>query len=882
MRYWPFILVLGIVFVGGAMIYDSDDSDAATWYATQGVWFDNTFYASGDNEEILGYTVVNGIGGLTATWNNGGVRVYGTPTQSGTMFVSVDMLYIPEDEPFDVELYVNVSPPPTSTVSVYSAGGGTVSGGGTYNNGSTATISATPNTGYHFTNWSDGNTSNPRSFTVTGNVSLTAYFAINTYTVTWNNWDGTTLETDYNVAYGSTPAYNSGTPTRPATAQYSYTFTGWSPAISTVTGNVTYTAQYSSTVNNYTVTWNNWDGTTLETDLNVPYGTTPSYDGATPTRATTSQYTYTFNGWSPVISTVTGNVTYTAQFTPTLRSYTITWLDWDGTTLETDTSAYGTTPVYDGTTPTRTSTAQYTYTFTGWSPTISSVTGDATYTAQYSSVINTYTVTWLNWDDSVLEVDYDVPYGDMASYDGTTPTRTSTAQYTYTFTGWNPTVGTVVGDAVFTAQYTPVLRSYTITWNNWDGTTLETDTTAYGELPTYDSATPTRTGTSEYAYVFDGWNPQIATVTGDATYTAQFSMVSLYTVVWKNWDGSVLETDTGVPAGTMPTYDGTPPTRPATSEYIYNFDGWSPTVVPVTADAEYIAEFTTTNLYTVIWRNWDGSVLETDEGVPDGTTPTYNGQTPVRASTESFTYEFSGWSPAVGPISGYTEYTAQFTATALYLVTWLNWDGSVLDSERIPDGTTPTYSGVTPERAMTVQYVYTFTGWSPTIAPITEDTDYTAQFSYEYRVYTDGSWTYNVLDSGNTILIGYSGAGGIVQIPYSTDGRTVSDIGDALKDNTSVTGVVIPSSITTVGNDAFSGTSVTQVLNLSGLEITGTSYGLNDATVYTSIPGWFYIADVEYTDKEPDNSTVSGLIRIIPLLIIIGVIVIIARNRLEE
>ena len=49
-------------------------------------------------------------------------------------------------------------------------------GGGQYEEGATATITATPKSGYKFTRWSDGSTANPYSFTVTGNVSLTAYF----------------------------------------------------------------------------------------------------------------------------------------------------------------------------------------------------------------------------------------------------------------------------------------------------------------------------------------------------------------------------------------------------------------------------------------------------------------------------------------------------------------------------------------------------------------------------------------------------------------------------------------------------------------------------------------------------------------------------------
>lgn len=51
----------------------------------------------------------------------------------------------------------------------------------------------------------------------------------------------------------------------------------------------------------YTITWKNYDGSTLETDLNVSQGTTPEYNGATPSKPSTAQYNFTFNAWSPTI-----------------------------------------------------------------------------------------------------------------------------------------------------------------------------------------------------------------------------------------------------------------------------------------------------------------------------------------------------------------------------------------------------------------------------------------------------------------------------------------------------------------------------------------------------------------------------------------------------
>lgn len=64
----------------------------------------------------------------------------------------------------------------------------------------------------------------------------------------------------------------------------------------------------------YTVTWKNWDGSVLETDANVAYGSTPTYDGVTPTRANANGFSYTFSGWSPSLSVVRNDATYTATY----------------------------------------------------------------------------------------------------------------------------------------------------------------------------------------------------------------------------------------------------------------------------------------------------------------------------------------------------------------------------------------------------------------------------------------------------------------------------------------------------------------------------------------------------------------------------------------
>ena len=224
------------------------------------------------------------------------------------------------------------------------------------------------------------------------------------YTITWKNGDEI-LETDNYVPGGAAPEYNGNAPTKGTTAQYTYTFSGWSDGTNTyapnalpaVSGDVTYTAQFDSEVNKYTVTWKNGD-TVLETDENVPYGTTPTYNGEAPTKTADAQYTYTFSGWSDgtntyasdALPTVSGDVTYTAQFNSTAKTYTITYKV-DGEVYDTKTISYG-----DSITlldvPTREG-----YTFSGWQTSYTTMpASNIEITGTFA--INTYAVNFVDAD----------------------------------------------------------------------------------------------------------------------------------------------------------------------------------------------------------------------------------------------------------------------------------------------------------------------------------------------------------------------------------------------------------------------------------------------------------------------------------------------------
>ena len=80
---------------------------------------------------------------------------------------------------------------------------------------------------------------------------------------------------------------------------------------------------------------------------------------------------------------------------------------------------------------------------------------------------------------------------------------------------------------------------------------------------------------------------------------------------------------------------------------------------------------------TITWKNWDGTVLKTDENVPIGTTPEYNGEVPTKQSDLMYDYVFERWAPDIYKVSGNEEYTAVFTAVS---ETAIPENGSVADS----------------------------------------------------------------------------------------------------------------------------------------------------------------------------------------------------------
>ena len=285
----------------------------------------------------------------------------------------------------------------TITTSANPTSAGTVEGAGSYPAGETVFLTATANQGWQFSHWNDGVTSNPRSITVNGNATYTAYFEQQSYTLTVNASpaEGGTVTGGGTYHFGEMA-------TLTATANNGFTFVSWSDGNTnatrsvTVTGNASYTALFiaaGATMYTVTVLSDNpllgsvSGGGTYPEGSVIQISATPSIQGR-------------FVSWNdgntdnPRDVTVTGNLTFKAQFTA-LQQYTIT-VESANPTMG---SATGGGTFLEGTTITISATAFSGYYFTGWddgnanNPREIVVTQNASYKAQFSAnAVITYTL----------------------------------------------------------------------------------------------------------------------------------------------------------------------------------------------------------------------------------------------------------------------------------------------------------------------------------------------------------------------------------------------------------------------------------------------------------------------------------------------------------
>lgn len=160
----------------------------------------------------------------------------------------------------------------------------------------------------------------------------------------------------------------------------------------------------------------------------------------------------------------------------------------------------------------------------------------------YGSLINQYVATFVNHDNTTLDVQYvDVGY---AAVDPITrdenpiaiPTKESTVSHNYTYAGWNSSFAPMYSNQTYMATFSEALREYTVTYMSM-GSTLQTTSAPYGTYVDYVGATPTYTlgqQASQY-HLFERWDKS-GYVNGDKTINAVFDSCTYVDGYFNNKD----------------------------------------------------------------------------------------------------------------------------------------------------------------------------------------------------------------------------------------------------------------------------------------------------------------------------------------------------------
>ena len=521
---------------------------------------------------------------------------------------------------------------------------------------------------------------------VVGKDSSSGQLKLHTpYIVTWLNENDSVLETDENVAEGEIPVYNGETPVKPDDFQGLYVFDDWSPEVVAATGNTVYRATFKTVTPvakigevlygkfENAIRAENWtQGSTLtlladiDTDatITVPNGAHTLDLNGFGLRASGSDYSVIT---VPSEAQLTLNDSGNTQHRYTVENSLATVKD----------SAEGEYSTFSGGYITGASGSSLvggairnsgTFTMNG-----ATIIGNSAYKG--GGIANSGTAN-INGGQIIYNLTNGWGGGIYLSNTVANAVNLNGGSITNNKSGNGGGIHISENDIV-NISGSPIVSDNLSTGNNPNNINLSSNgiIAVTGELSNdaligvkrsdiEGDITNSENTAYNVAERFVSDNPDC--FVGINAESGQLKLYIPYTIIWKNYDGTVLETDTRLPEGDVPNYDGETPTKPDDEEYTYTFEGWTPEVVAATGDAVYTAAFTAVpkiNTYTVIWQNYDGTVLETDENVEEGTIPSYDGETPTKPDDEHYTYTFDKWSPEISAVSGDVTYTATFTAT---------------------------------------------------------------------------------------------------------------------------------------------------------------------------------------------------------------------------
>lgn len=358
-----------------------------------------------------------------------------------------------------------------------------------------------------------------------------------------------------------------------------YRFTGWDKGFANVTADLTVRAEYE--IRKFSVVFK--DGDRIISGQEVSYAGNAKVP-ENPSRPAEEWGNWRFTGWSGNYTHITKDEVITARFEKVPKQYIVLFYDPEGNVVSRQIVAHG-EAAKEPEAPEKETTAQYHYTFTGWSADTGSITGNTDFYPVYDTKERFYTVTFM--DGSTVLDTQTVEYGEDATTPGT-PTRPEEEWGRWEFTGWSGSYTHITKDEVIRALFEKVLNEYEVTFYDAGDNMISRQTVTHGmgaEVP----EAPDREPTEKESFVFVGWDGDVSHITGESHFRPVYdAKIRIYTVTFMNGDTTydVQKVAYGSAAAAPPD-----PKKGADGTYTYKFTGWDQDYRFITGDLTVRAVF---------------------------------------------------------------------------------------------------------------------------------------------------------------------------------------------------------------------------------------------------------------------------------------------------
>lgn len=220
----------------------------------------------------------------------------------------------------------------------------------------------------------------------------------------------------------------------------------------------------------------------------------------------------------------------------------------------------------------------------------------------------------------------------------------------YELTGWDVDYSSVTKNLAVSPVYSKV---WTVRFIDGEGNVLKTEEVIDGQNATAPEEIPGNYTDGTYKYTFKTWNKSLEGISEDTDIVAVYDIY--WTVNWVGHNEEILKTEDVI--------DGNGATPPTVEDYtedgkVYTFTAWDSSYAVIRADMNITAQYTTK--WTVVWQDYDGTVLKTEE-VLNGMSATPPNVTLSKPATVQYVYTHTGWDKTYTMITSNTTITARYT-----------------------------------------------------------------------------------------------------------------------------------------------------------------------------------------------------------------------------